>query len=59
MKEKQSLQITIQELRECPEFADLDDCVAQIFIDTIQDFCTIIANQYGKVNAEQDADEVY
>ena len=53
MSFKQSSPITIEELRECPEFSHLDDCSAQIMIDTIQEFCIIVTHHYDKVNPEQ------
>ncbi len=53
MSFKQSSPLTIEELRECPEFAHLDDCLALNFIETIQEFCVIIANQYDITNPEK------
>lgn len=52
MLDNQSHPITIQELRECHEFAGMDDYTAQEIIDTIQDFCAIIANQYEVLSDE-------
>lgn len=42
--------ITIAELRECPEFSHLDDSLAQNVINSIQEFCSIIADQYHNLN---------
>ena len=37
--------ITLDELKQCPEFAHLDDDLAQDMLDTIVEFSKIIANQ--------------
>lgn len=44
--------ITIEELRQCPEFSHLDDSLAQNVINSIQEFCSIIAQQYNNLNDE-------
>ena len=49
---KESQHTTIQELRECPEFAHLDDVTAQNVIDSIREFCAIIACQHNSFSNE-------
>ncbi|MES2618096.1 MAG: hypothetical protein V4613_09460 [Bacteroidota bacterium] len=48
--------ITIQELKECPEFAHIDDCLAQKMIDTIREFCIILAYHYEKQELDSEND---
>jgi hypothetical protein len=50
MNAKQPTHITIEELRQCPEFSHLDDSLAQNVINSIQEFCSIIADQYHNLN---------
>ncbi len=52
MNLKQSSHITIDELRQCPEFAHLDDILAQNVINTLENFCAIVANQYKQLTEE-------
>ena len=54
MLNKPTYRITIEELRQCPEFAHLDDILAQKMILTIQEFCVILANQYNHLESESE-----
>lgn len=44
--------ITLEELRQCPEFFYLDDYLAQNVINTIQEFCSILVGQYHHLDSE-------